>query len=85
VASIGNPFFIKGAKVSGTFKSDKIIEESSNVRIIELSETSTSSDKPLSPKTPSNGAIIFSVFNLAKDLLLGFLLLLLKITIFHKG
>ena len=42
-------------------KSDKIIEESSNVKMIELSETSTSSDKPLFPKTPSKGAIIFSV------------------------
>ena len=33
--------------------------------MIELSETSTSSDKPLFPKTPSKGAIIFSDLSLA--------------------
>ena len=65
LASTGNPFFIADANVSGIFKSERIIELSSKVIIIELSEPSVSSDNPLLPIIPSKGAIIFSVFNFA--------------------
>ena len=58
-ALMGKPFFMNAAKVSGIFKSEYIIELSSKVIIIELSEPRISPVKPLYPRIPSNGAMIF--------------------------
>ena len=55
----GKSFSMNDAKVSGIFISEYIIELSSRVIIIELSEPRMSSVIPLYPSTPSNGATIF--------------------------
>ena len=57
-ALTGKSFFINAAKVSGIFISEYIIELSSRVTMIELSELRMSPVIPLYPSTPSNGAII---------------------------
>ena len=50
---------------SGIFKSLKIIEVSSNVKIIDFSEPKVSSEIPLFPSVPGKGAIIFPLFKWA--------------------
>ena len=47
------------AKVSGIFRSEYIIELSSKVMIIELSEPRMSPVIPLYPRTPLKGATMF--------------------------
>ena len=58
-------FLINVAKFSGIFKSTNISELSSNVKITDFSDPSTSLCNTSKPNTPLNGAIISeSLFNL---------------------
>ena len=56
---MGKSFFMNDEKVSGIFRSEYIIELSSKVIIIELSEPRISPVIPLYPRTPLKGAIMF--------------------------
>ena len=74
---MGKSFFMNVAKVSGIFKSEYIIELSSKVIIIELSEPRMSPVIPLYPRTPLKGAVIFLSLSLKIEILQHLLMVFL--------